>query len=74
MDIEKKQKIEIQTKQHQQLVKDTRDNILESKTVSALENLFNVVDVEINRFNQSEMMKCAMENAYVVLQENKRKK
>ena len=74
MDIEKKQKIEIQTKQHQQLVKDTRDNILESKTISALENLFNVVDVEINRFNQSAMMKCAMENAYVVLQENKRKK
>ena len=74
MDIEKKQKIEIQTKQHQQLVKDTRDNILESRTRTALENLFNVVDVEIKRFNQSDMLKSAMENAYVVLQENKRKK
>lgn len=74
MDIEKKQKIEIQTKQHQQLVKATRDNILESRTRTALENLFNVVDVEIKRFNQSDMLKSAMENAYVVLQENKRKK
>jgi hypothetical protein len=55
-------------------VKDTQANILSSRTITALENLFNVVDVEINRFNQSDMMKCAMENAYVVLQENKRKK
>jgi len=74
MDIEKKQIIELQTKQQQELVKDTQANILSSRTITALENLFNVVDVEINRFNQSDMMKCAMENAYVVLQENKRKK
>ena len=74
MDIEKKQNIEIQSKRHQQLVKDTKSNILESKTISALENLFNVVDVEIKRFNQSDMLKSAMENAYVVLQEIKRKK
>lgn len=74
MDIEKKQNIEIQSKRHQQLVKDTKNNILESKTISALENLFNVVDVEIKRFNQSDMLKSAMENAYVVLQEIKRKK
>ena len=74
MDIEKKQIIELQTKRHQELVKDTQANILSERTLTALENLFNVVDVEINRFNQSDMMKCAMENAYVVLQENKRKK
>lgn len=74
MDIEKKQIIELQTKRQQELVKDTQANILSERTITALENLFNVVDVEINRFNQSEMMKCAMENAYVVLQENKRKK
>tara|TARA_Y100000289_G_scaffold66269_1_gene82471 strand:+ start:668 stop:904 length:237 start_codon:yes stop_codon:yes gene_type:complete len=66
--------IEVLTKQQQNLVKDTQKNILTNKTFVALENLFNVVDVEIKRFNQSNMMKSAMENAYNIIQENKRKK
>lgn len=66
--------IEVLTKQQQNLVKDTQQNILTNKTFVALENLFNVVDVEIKRFNQSNMMKSAMENAYNIIQENKRKK
>jgi hypothetical protein len=32
-----------------------------------------VVDVEIKRFNQSSLMKYAMENAYRIIQENKTK-
>jgi len=74
MDIEKKQAIEILTKKQQELVKDTRDNILESQTFTALENLFNVVDVEIKRFEQSHMLQSAMDNAYKIIQQNKRKK
>jgi hypothetical protein len=65
--------IEILSKKQQQLVKDTKDNVLTERTFRALENLFNVVDVEIKRFNQSNMMKSAMENAYNIIQENKRK-
>jgi len=65
--------IEILSKKQQQLVKDTKDNVLTERTFRALENLFNVVDVEIKRFNQSHMMKSAMENAYNIIQENKRK-
>ena len=74
MDIDKKQAIEILTKKQQELVKDTRDNILESQTFTALENLFNVVDVEIKRFEQSHMLQSAMDNAYKIIQQNKRKK
>lgn len=74
MDIEKKQAIEILTKKQQELVKDTKDNILESQTFTALENLFNVVDVEIKRFEQSHMLQSAMDNAYKIIQQNKRKK
>jgi len=74
MDIDKKQALEILTKKQQELVKDTRDNILESQTFTALENLFNVVDVEIKRFEQSHMLQSAMENAYKIIQQNKRKK
>jgi len=65
--------IEILSKKQQKLVKDTKDNVLTERTFRALENLFNVVDVEIKRFNQSNMMKSAMENAYNIIQENKRK-
>ena len=64
--------IEILSKKQQELVKDTKDNILASRTFTALENLFNVVDVEIKRFNQSTMVQSAMENAYKIIQENKR--
>ena len=74
MDIDKKQAIEILTKKQQELAKDTRDNILESQTFTALENLFNVVDVEIKRFDQSHMLQSAMDNAYKIIQQNKRKK
>jgi hypothetical protein len=74
MDIDKKQALEILTKKQQELVKDTRDNILESQTFTALENLFNVVDVEIKRFEQSHMLQSAMDNAYKIIQQNKRKK
>jgi len=74
MDIDKKQAIEILTKKQQELAKDTRDNILESQTFTALENLFNVVDVEIKRFEQSHMLQSAMDNAYKIIQQNKRKK
>ncbi len=66
--------IEVLTKKQQNLVKDTKKNILTQRTFVALENLFNVVDVEIKRFNQTNMMKSAMENAYNIIQENKRKK
>lgn len=72
MDIIQKQALEILTKKQQELVKDTKDNILTSRTFTALENLFNVVDVEIKRFNQSPMLQSAMENAYKIIQENKR--
>jgi hypothetical protein len=74
MDIKKKQALEILTKKQQELVKDTRDNILGSQTFTALENLFNVVDVEIKRFEQSHMLQSAMDNAYKIIQQNKRKK
>lgn len=74
MDIDKKQALEILTKKQQELVKDTRDNILGSQTFTALENLFNVVDVEIKRFEQSHMLQSAMDNAYRIIQQNKRKK
>lgn len=74
MDIDKKQALEILTKKQQELVKDTRDNILGSQTFTALENLFNVVDVEIKRFEQSHMLQSAMDNAYKIIQQNKRKK
>ena len=62
------------TKKQQELVKDTQVNILESQTFTALENLFNVVDVEIKRFEQSHMLQSAMDNAYKILQQIKRKK
>jgi hypothetical protein len=55
-------------------VKDTQANILDSQTFTALENLFNVVDVEIKRFEQSHMLQSAMDNAYKIIQQNKRKK
>ena len=65
--------IDVLTKKQQELVKQTQENVLAERTYQALENLFNVVDVEIKRFNQSDMMKSAMENAYNIIQENKRK-
>jgi hypothetical protein len=65
--------IDVLTKKQQELVKETKNNILSERTFQALENLFNVIDVEIKRFNQSNMMKSAMENAYNIIQENKRK-
>ena len=65
--------IDVLTKKQQELVKQTQENVLTERTFQALENLFNVVDVEIKRFNQSDMMKSVMENAYNIIQENKRK-
>lgn len=65
--------IDVLTKKQQELVKETKNNILGERTFQALENLFNVIDVEVKRFNQSNMMKSAMENAYNIIQENKRK-
>ena len=65
--------IDVLTKKQQELVKQTQENVLAERTYQALENLFNVVDVEIKRFNQSDMMKSVMENAYNIIQENKRK-
>ena len=65
--------IDVLTKKQQELVQETQKNVLTERTFQALENLFNVVDVEIKRFNQSDMMKSAMENAYNIIQENKRK-
>lgn len=65
--------IEVLSRKQVNLVEETKTNILASQTFKALENLFNVVDVEIKRFNQSDMMKSAMENAYKVIQENKKK-
>ena len=65
--------IDVLTKKQQELVTETKNNILSERTFQALENLFNVIDVEIKRFNQSNMMKSAMENAYNIIQENKRK-
>ena len=65
--------IDVLTKKQQELVKETKNNILSERTFQELENLFNVIDVEIKRFNQSNMMKSAMENAYNIIQENKRK-
>ena len=74
-DVEEHHKtIEILTKKQVNLVKETKTNILASKTFTALENLFNVVDVEIKRFEQSPMLKVAMENAYKILHENNGKK
>jgi len=74
-DVEEHHKtIEVLTKKQVDLVKETKNNILASKTHKALEDLFNVVDVEIKRFNQSSMMKYAMENAFRVIQENKKGK
>ena len=63
--------IDVLTKKQQELVKQTQENVLAERTYQALENLFNVVDVEIKRFNQSSLMKYAMENAYRIIQENK---
>jgi len=65
--------IDVLTKKQQELVKETKNNILSERTFQALENLFNVIDVEVKPFNQSNMMKSAMENAYNIIQENKRK-
>ena len=65
--------IDVLTKKQQELVQETKKNVLTERTFQALENLFNCVDVEIKRFNQSDMMKSAMENAYNIIQENKRK-
>ena len=42
--------IEVLTRKQVNLVKETKTNILTSQTFKALENLFNVVDVEIKRF------------------------
>jgi len=69
-----KEEIQVVSKQEQNLVDTTMDNILLSRTATALENLFNVVDVEIKRFQQSDMMKSAMENAYKVILELRKKK
>ena len=73
-DVEEHHKvIDVLTKKQQELVKQTQENVLAERTYQALENLFNVVDVEIKRFNQSSLMKYAMENAYRIIQENKTK-
>lgn len=69
-----KDEIQVVSKKEQQLVDTTVDNILLSRTATALENLFNVVDVEIKRFQQSDMMKSAMEQANVILMEWKKRK
>ena len=69
-----KEEIQVVSKQEQNLVDTTIDNILLSRTSTALENLFNVVDVEIKRFQQSDMMKSAMENAYKVILELRKRK
>lgn len=69
-----KDEIQVVSKKEQQLVDTTVDNILLSRTATALENLFNVVDVEIKRFQQSNMMKSAMEQANVILMEWKKRK
>ena len=69
-----KDEIQVVSKKEQQLVDTTIDNILLSRTATALENLFNVVDVEIKRFQQSNMMKSAMEQANVILMEWKKRK
>ena len=63
--------IDVLTKKQQELVSETKKNVLTERTFQALENLFNVVDVEIKRFNQSNMLKSAMENAHNIIQENK---
>jgi hypothetical protein len=55
-------------------VKDTQVNILDTQTLTALENLFNVVDVEYKRFEQSTMLQTAMENAYKIILKNKKRK
>jgi len=74
-DVEEHHKtIEILTKKQVNLVKETKTNILASKTFTALENLFNVVDVEIKRFEQSPMLQSAMENAFKIIQQNKKNK
>jgi len=69
-----KEEIQIVSKQEQNLVDTTIDNILLSRTATALENLFNVVDVEIKRFQQSDMMKSSIENAYKVILELRKRK
>ena len=66
--------IEILSSKQVNLVKETKTNILASQTFTALENLFNVVDVEIKRFNQSPMLQSAMENAFKIIQQNKKNK
>ena len=73
-DVEEHHKvIDVLTKKQQELVQETQKNVLTERTFQALENLFNVVDVEIKRFNQSSLMKYAMENAHNIIQENKTK-
>jgi hypothetical protein len=69
-----KEEIQVVSKKEQNLVDTTIDNILLSRTATTLENLFNVVDVEIKRFQQSDMMKSAMENAYKVILELRKRK
>jgi len=66
--------IDLLTKKQQELITDTKLNIKESRSYIALRDLFNVVDVEIKRFEQSPMLKVAMENAYKILHENNGKK
>ena len=66
--------IEILSSKQVNLVKETKTNILASQTFTALENLFNVVDVEIKRFEQSPMLQSAMENAFKIIQQNKKEK
>ena len=65
--------IDLLTKKQQELITDTKLNIKESRSYIALRDLFNVV-VEIKRFEQSPMLKVAMENAYKILHENNGKK
>lgn len=74
MNIEEKKAIEILTKKEQTLVEDTKTNIIGSQTLTALTNLFNVIDVEIKRFEQSHMLQSAMDNAYKIIHQNKKKK
>jgi len=66
--------IEVLTRKQVNLVKETKTNILTSQTFTALENLFNVVDVEIKRFEQSPMLESAMENAFKIIQQNRKEK
>lgn len=65
--------IDVLTKKQQELVNQTKENILSERTFVALQNLFNCVDVEIKQFDQSEMLKYAMKNAFNIINENKTK-